>query len=193
MARQLDRRGRYLRERDAPDPAQLADRETIDLFIDSPGGCTREGLAIYIALRECRRPVNVVVVGLAGSMAAIVALAGTEIAIVEHGQVLLHNCMAATDGRDINGRPHLYGSELRTRAVQCDRDDAIARDIISGRTGLPADHIKRLCDAETTLTAPEAVELGFASRVITADELESHRAMRAVANGNEPEKRWWAA
>jgi ATP-dependent Clp protease, protease subunit len=172
---------------------QLADRDAIDLMIDSPGGCSREGLAIYIALRECRRPVHITVVGLAGSMASIIAMVGTEIAIVESGQFHLHNSMAPTDGRSINGRPHLYGRELRTRAAQCDRDDAVAMGIYAGRTGLPTDHLKRLCDAETTLNAWEAVELGFADRIITADELESRRAMRAAANGNEPENRWWAA
>lgn len=169
---------------------QLGDRAAIDVFIDSPGGCTREGFGIYISLRECRKPVNVVVVGLAGSMAAIIAMAARDISVLESAQFHLHNSMAATDGRTINGRPHLYGSELKTRAAQCARDDAIARDIFCGRTGLPADHIKRLCDAETTLTAPEAVQLGFASRVISTEELENRRAVRAVANTNDAPSIW---
>jgi ATP-dependent protease ClpP protease subunit len=172
---------------------QLADCDAIDICVDSPGGSTREAYGIYTSVRECRKPINVIVVGLAASAASVIAMVGTEIAIVESGQFHLHNSLAASGGRTINGVPHLYGSELRARAAQCARDDAVAHDILCGRSGLPADHIKRLCDAETTLTAPEAIELGFADRIITADELAGRHAARAVANMNEPENRWWAA
>jgi ATP-dependent protease ClpP protease subunit len=173
---------------------EIADQDTVNVMIDSPGGNTREALAMYVALQSCRRPVFVTVIGLAGSAAALVAMAGREIVIAEHGRFFLHSAMASLDELSSRkGRSWVYASELRDVAKAVDRDDAVAIDIFAGRTGQSRDRIKQLLDDEATLSAWEAVELGFADKIVSVEELAGRCAARSVANTNELENQWWAA
>lgn len=135
-------------------------RGPIEVIIDSPGGNCAEGLAIYTLLREAAKPVHVTIYGVAESMAAVVAMAGSEVLIADTGSLLLHGAAVS----EIGGRG--TAAKLREIAERLHAYDALAADIFVRRTGLPRAEIERMIRAETRLDAFQAVEMGFADRVV---------------------------
>jgi ATP-dependent Clp protease, protease subunit len=133
------------------------DAETIELRINSQGGDAIDGLAIYNDLRANVAPKNVIITGIAASAASIIAMAGDHIAMADGASIMIHNAWCTVSGNaDFLEK---VAGELRG----C--DDAMAR-IYTARTGIPDAQVRALMDAETLLTAAEAVDLGFADEVI---------------------------
>lgn len=153
---------RSFREIDPDGPVRVA--------IETPGGECTEGLAMYVALRECGRPVEVTVHH-AASMGALIAMAGSRISIVEGGSFFLH-----PPGYGLQNLPiipaHMTAAAYRAVAQRLDRIDALHLDIFERRTRLSRPEIAALCAADTTLDAHQAVALGFADAVIPNREGE---------------------
>lgn len=128
----------------------------ITLRINSPGGDVFDGIAIYNDLLAYEGKVKVEVVGLAASIASIIAMAGDEITIADNAMFMIHN--AWTIGV---GNRHDF-SDVSARLAKI--DDALARTYATRTTtGIRA--IKQMMDDETWLTAKEAVEAGFATGI----------------------------
>lgn len=136
---------------------QATDAKSITLTINSPGGSVFDALAIYNALRSSEAEVTVKVLGIAASAASLIAMAGDKIVMPENTFMMVHNPLTGA-----------YGNAADMREL-ADVLDKIANSLIStyvARTGQTEDKVRELLDAESWLTAAEAVELGF------ADELE---------------------
>ncbi|MEJ8570750.1 head maturation protease, ClpP-related [Microbaculum marinum] len=125
----------------------------VTVRINSPGGDMFEGIAIYNLLRGHPAKVTVEVPGWAASAAAIIAMAGDEIRMGMGAFMMVHNAWGA-----VIGNRH----DMREAAGLFDRFDAALADIYEARTGLDRARVVELMDAETFLTASEAVETGFA-------------------------------
>jgi ATP-dependent protease ClpP protease subunit len=130
--------------------------------INSPGGYVMEGLAIYNALASAKaagRKVTIHIDGLAASMASVIAMVGDEIIMADNALIMIHNPwdVAIGDAR-----------ELRAAADKLDviRDQLVR--IYSGRTGLSADDLVPMLDAETWLTSEQALAQKFVTSVIEA-------------------------
>lgn len=132
------------------------------VHINSPGGYVMEGLAIFNALAGAKaagRKVTIHIDGLAASMASVIAMAGDEIIMADNALMMIHNPwdVAIGDAR-----------ELRAAADKLDviRDQLVR--IYSGRTGLSADELVPMLDAETWLTSEQALEQKFVTSVAEA-------------------------
>jgi len=130
--------------------------------INSPGGYVMEGLAIYNALASAKaagRKVTIHIDGLAASMASVIAMVGDEIVMADNALMMIHNPwdVAIGDAR-----------ELRAAADKLDviRDQMVR--IYSGRTGLNADELVPMLDAETWFTSEQALEQNFITSVTEA-------------------------
>jgi ATP-dependent protease ClpP protease subunit len=130
--------------------------------INSPGGYVMEGLAIFNALVSAKaagRKVTVYIDGLAASMASVIAMAGDEIIMADNALMMIHNPwdVAIGDAR-----------ELRAAADKLDviRDQLVR--IYSGQTGLSAEELIPMLDAETWLTSEQALEQKFVTSVTEA-------------------------
>lgn len=128
----------------------------IRLRINSPGGDVFDGIAIYNDLLAYDGKVTVEVVGLAASIASIIAMAGDEIVIAENAMFMIHN--AWTIGV---GNRHDFAD---VATVLGKIDDALARTY-AARTTTGVRSIKQMMDDETWLTAKEAKDAGFATSV----------------------------
>lgn len=130
--------------------------------INSPGGYVMEGLAIFnafVAAKAVGRKVTIHIDGLAASMASVIAMAGDEIIMADNAMMMIHNPwdVAIGDAR-----------ELRAAADKLDViRDQLAR-IYSGQTGLSADELIRMLDAETWLTSEQALKQKFVTSVTEA-------------------------
>lgn len=139
----------------------IADLKAIDalqikLFINSPGGSVFDALAMYNALRQHPAEIEVVVMGVAASAASIVAMAGDKIVMPENAFMMIHNPLNMAYGN---------ADELREMADVLDKIAASLIATYAARTGMPDEDIKALLDAETWLSAAEAVEKGFADEL----------------------------
>ncbi|WP_370426280.1 head maturation protease, ClpP-related [Pantoea vagans] len=134
----------------------------VTVNINSPGGDMFEGLAIYNLLREYEGKVTVKVLGLAASAASIIAMAGDEVQIGRGAFIMIHNCWVYAMGNR---------HDLQQIAADMVPFDKAMNDIYGARTGLDAATIDAMMDAETYIGGSEAVEKGFADRLLAADEI----------------------
>lgn len=136
--------------------------DALDIRINSPGGYVMEGLAIFNAIRREAakgRTVTAHIDGLAASMGSILAMAGDEIVMADNALMMIHNPWECACGD---------AAELRRAADKLDmiRDQLVS--IYAKRTGLEAEALVTMLDAETWLTATEALEQQFVTSISEA-------------------------
>jgi len=125
----------------------------VTVAINSPGGDVFEGIAIYNLLREHKATVTVRVMGLAASAASLIAMAGDQISIGNGAMMMIHNSW----GVALGNRHDMRGAADVLEAI----DDAMA-GLYAGRTGQDKKAVAKMLDAETWLSAAQAMEQGFA-------------------------------
>lgn len=138
------------------------DGADVTVNINSPGGDMFEGLAIYNLLREYDGKVTVKVLGLAASAASIIAMAGDEVQIGRGAFLMIHNCWVYAMGNR---------HDLAQVAADMEPFDKAMNDIYGARTGLSSEAIEAMMNAETYIGGSDAVEKGFADRLLAADEI----------------------
>lgn len=134
----------------------------VTVMINSPGGDFFEGLAIYNLLREHPHKVTVKVVGLAASAASVIAMAGDEIQVAKSGFLMIHNAWSL-----VIGNRH----DLRSAADVMDQFDASMAELYSAAAGIDVKEAARLMDEETWMNGQAAVDAGFATALLDADEI----------------------
>ncbi|MBQ1428026.1 MAG: ATP-dependent Clp protease proteolytic subunit [Kiritimatiellae bacterium] len=126
----------------------------IEININSNGGDVAGGLAIANAIKgytKGKKTCNVL--GVAASMASVIACAGDELKMGQGAFLMVHNPWTVTMGN---------AEELRKDADTLDKmRDSILSFYQSKAYGKSADDLKALMDAETWLSADEAREAGF--------------------------------
>lgn len=137
--------------------------KTINVHINSLGGDTFTGVAIYNLLREKSKTSKIVtyVDAIAASAASIIAMAGDEIVMPSNTLMMIHNCWTLGIGN---------ANELRKVASDMDKImDAVIQCYLS-KVKITEDELRNLLDEETYLTAQEALEKGFCDRIIELKE-----------------------
>ena len=154
----------------------------LELRINSGGGDVFEGNSIYALLNSWKRqPENrltIYVDGLAASIASVIAMSGDEVLMSANSLMMIHNAWtpaAAGDSKD-----------LRETANVLDKVNDTIRTVYEERTGLDRETITSLMDEETWFSAPEAVNYGFADRIVSASE-EPVASIKAFNYVNAPD------
>ena len=140
----------------ASDLRSFGDVKDITVRIDSAGGNVFVGHVMYNLLREHDATITVKIDGMAASIASVIAMAGDDIEISENAVMMVHNPWGVAIGES---------EDIRKEA---DRLVAIRSSIVSayvGRTKQEEAKISEFMNAETWLSADQAVELGFADRL----------------------------
>lgn len=130
----------------------LGDIDTLNIYINSPGGDVFAGQAIHSMLKRHKAHKNVYVDGLAASIASVIAMAGDTIFMPKNAMMMIHNPWTIGMGN---------AAEFRKLAEDLDkiRESLIAA--YEGHSALTRDEIISIMDAETWLTASECEEYGF--------------------------------
>jgi len=135
----------------------------VTVKINSPGGSTFEGFAIYNELRQHKAKVTIEVMGIAASAAAYIAMAGDEIRMGLGSFLMMHNSW----GMVVGNRNDLVGAMDILQQV-----DNAQIDIFEARTGLSRATIEKYMDAETFFGAADAVKSGFADSVMDTNAMD---------------------
>ncbi len=132
----------------------------IALYINSPGGSTSAGLAIYDTMQYVKPDVATLCVGQAASMAAMLLSAGTKgkRAVLPNSRVLIHQpWLTGLGGQQSDIEIHARDfMQLRERIDE----------IMASHTGKSKEEIHRDTERDKILSAHEAVEYGLADRVM---------------------------
>lgn len=135
---------------------ELGDVSTINLSINSGGGSVFDGIAIYNMLKSHKATVNVYVEGLAASIASVIAMAGDTITMRSGSMMMVHMPWTLSQGN---------AEEMRKTADTLEKTGDSIVDIYSERTGIPSVDIRNIMNDETWLSAEEAVEQGWATKL----------------------------
>lgn len=135
----------------------LGDVTQIDLRINSDGGDVFEGRTMYSLLSEHKARIVVHVDGIAASIASLIAMAGDEILMGDGSFMMIHNAWGMAMGD---------AQEMRRSADLLDTVSGSLLDTYVARTGNVAADVKKWMNAETWMTAQEAVDKGFATSVV---------------------------
>lgn len=136
------------------------DIDTINLYINSPGGSVTEGCAIYSALKRHKAVKNVYIDGQCSSIASVIAMAGDKIAMSPVATMMIHNPITALAGDAI---------ELRKTAAILDIMKETIINAYVTKSHLSREEISALMDTESYFTADQAIEKGFATEKIVFD------------------------
>ena len=130
----------------------LGEIDTLNIYINSPGGDVFAGQTIYSILKRHKAHKNVYIDGLAASIASVIAMAGNTIFMPKNAMMMIHNPWTVGMGN---------ADEFRKLAEDLDkiRESLIAA--YEGHSALTRDEIIEIMDAETWLTASECEEYGF--------------------------------
>jgi len=134
------------------------DADTIEVYVNSPGGDVYDAVAIRNALRQHSARVVVTIDGLAASAASFIAAAGDDVVMAENAEIMIHDAWTIAVGN---------ADDMRLAASDLDRlSDNIASMYAAKAGGEPAAW-RQLMKSETWYTAAEAVAAGLADRLDT--------------------------
>src|SRR5690606_6736601 len=155
---------------------KLGDTKELKVYINSPGGDVFAGQAIYSMLSRYQAQVTVYVDGLAASAASLIAMAGNRVIMPRNAMMMIHNPWTYAWG-DANAFLQIAAELEKIREAMI--------PVYQAKTGLTRDEISRLLDAETCMTAEEAVELGFADAIEERKQIAASLVTpsRLVVNG----------
>ena len=134
----------------------------ITLMINSPGGSVHAGWQIVDTIKLIGN-VETINIGLCGSMAAIIHMAGDKgyRLVLPHAKTLLH--------QPLGGAQLMQASDFEITAREMARTKKELYTFISECTGKTIDQVTKDCDRDYWLDADESVAYGLADRIVTAD------------------------
>lgn len=136
--------------------ALQGDHKTVTVRVNSPGGDAMEGVTIYNLLASSKKPVNVIVDGLAASAASIIAMAGETITMNEGSMMMIHDAIGIGMGNS---------DEMRKLADTLDSVTSSIADIYVSNTGLSKDAVLKMMSDETWMSGAEAKQNGFCTAI----------------------------
>ncbi|MEB2630646.1 ATP-dependent Clp endopeptidase proteolytic subunit ClpP [Peribacillus frigoritolerans] len=141
--------------------ADAPDKE-ITIFINSPGGSTSAGFAIYDTMQYIKPDIRTVCTGMAASFGAMLLLAGTKgkRCALPNSEIMLHQPLGGARGQATE-------IEISARRILKLKDHI--NQIISERTGQPIEKVGKDTDRDYFLSANEAKDYGIIDEIIVQD------------------------
>ena len=139
----------------------LSGSGAITVWINSPGGDVFAAAQIYNMLMDYAGQITVKIDGLAASAASVIAMAGSEVQMSPVSMMMIHNpaTIAIGDSEEM----------LRAKAML----DEVKESIINAyelKTSQSRTKLAHMMDDESWMNAKKAVELGFADKIMFAED-----------------------
>ena len=137
----------------------------INLYLNSPGGVTTSGLAIYDTMQYIKPDITTICMGQAASMGALLLAAGAKGKryALPNSRIMIHQPLGGMQGQatDID----IHAKEiLKTR-------DTLNR-ILAEHTGKDFDTISKDTERDFFMSSEEAKEYGIVDKIITTREMQ---------------------
>jgi ATP-dependent protease ClpP protease subunit len=134
--------------------------DTINVHINSMGGLTSEGLAIYNTLKNHSAKIITMVDGFACSAASLIFMAGDERIMGDASLLMIHNAWMTAQGN---------AHQLRATAEELDKISEAAANAYASKINISREELDALLDGAehdgTWISPEEAVKMGFATSI----------------------------
>ena len=139
------------------------DSEDITIMLNSPGGSVQAGFMLIDTIRVLKCDVEVIVMGLAASMGAMVLMAGTKgkRRALPHARIMLH--------QPIGGAQLMQASDFEITAREMGKVKKDVYDFICSCTGRSFSQVSEDCDRDHWMTVQEAISYGIIDDVVSKD------------------------
>ena len=155
------------------------DVDTVNLHINSNGGLVFEGITIHNVLKGSDKTVNVIIDGLAASIASVIAMCGDTVKMYPTSQMMIHNCWTYGCGN---------ANDFRKLANQMDKimDSSRIAYLSKAKDKLTKEKLNELLDNESYLTAQECFDLGLCDEIIGVDTSKTEDTKADEEKDEEP-------
>lgn len=123
------------------------------------GGSVRHAMDIHNFLRGLNLPIRSHVMSVTASSGTIVALAADEVEMEHTAQWMVHRPLYS------EGTYSQRSAELRADADRLDREEQNIIDLYVARTGKTPEEVTQLISVDRFMSAAEALDFGFATKV----------------------------
>lgn len=135
-------------------------KKDISLYINSPGGHIKDGLAIIDTMNFIKPDVSTICIGMAASMGAMILSAGTKGKrfALPNAEIMIHQPIGGAEGQ---------ATDIEISAKQIVRSREILNKMLSKNTGQPLPKIEKDVDRNYWMMSDEAKKYGIIDDVIT--------------------------
>jgi ATP-dependent Clp protease protease subunit len=145
---------------------KIADGEDITVYINSPGGSVFTGYAIYNLLLEKMQTNNITIkiIGLAASIASIIAQAGHKTLIAKTASFLIHNPYSLAIGD---------AEEFKKQGKTLDEITNQLVDVYKNKSNLSDEDLKKIMSEDRIMTSKDAKKYKLVDAIFEPDKDEN--------------------
>ena len=138
--------------------------EDITIMLNSPGGSVQAGFMLIDTIRTLKCDVEVIAMGLAASMGAMILMSGTKgkRKALPHARIMLH--------QPLGGADLMQASDFEITAREMSRVKKELYELICSCTGRTYSQVSEDCDRNFWLDAKQAQEYGIIDSVVTKED-----------------------
>ena len=135
-------------------------KKDIQLYVNSPGGYIKDGLAIIDTMNFIKPDVSTICVGMAASMGAMILSAGTKGKryVLPNAEVMIHQPLGGAEGQ---------ATDIEISARQILKHKEILYKMLAKNTGQTLAKIEKDADRNYWMDASEAKKYGIVDEIIT--------------------------
>lgn len=139
-------------------------KRDIQMYINSPGGSTTAGFAIYDAMQHVRPDVSTICVGLAASFGAVLLACGAngKRLALPNSEIMIHQPHGGAQGQ---------ASDIKIQAEWMLKTREKINGILARHTGQTVERIALDTERDRFLSAKEAMEYGLVDGVVEPDSV----------------------
>lgn len=136
----------------------------IHLFINSGGGECYSGLELVSVMRYIKSPVHTTVLGIAASMAAVIASGGEK----GHRKAFPYSRFMIHQPSSGMGYSTFRDQQIHLQEMESLKHDLY--DVLAQNSGQPVEEIERLCERDKWMKPEEAIKLGFLDGIVSSEQ-----------------------
>ena len=131
--------------------------DTINVYISSYGGEVKEGISIYNQLKRHKAKINTYCDSFACSIASVIFMAGDNRIMYDNSLLMIHNAWCYFEGN---------ATDIRKMADDLEKITESSISIYMNRVNISEKKLRQMMDEETWITSNEALNMGFATKVL---------------------------
>ncbi|WP_047981862.1 ATP-dependent Clp endopeptidase proteolytic subunit ClpP [Ornithinibacillus contaminans] len=131
----------------------------ISIYINSPGGSTSAGFAIFDTMEHIKPDISTICTGMAASFGAMLLIAGTKGKryALPNSEIMIHQPLGGAKGQ---------ATDIEISAKRILKLRSHTNEIIAERTGQPVDKVAHDTDRDYFMSAEEAQDYGIIDKII---------------------------
>lgn len=135
----------------------------IDVYINSPGGSTTAGLAIYDSMQLVKPEISTICMGMAASAAALLLAGGAKNKrfALPYSRILIHQPWI----KSVGGQ----ATDVDIHAREIVHTRKVLNEILARHTGQPMEKIQQDTERDYYMSAEEAKEYGLIDKIISKE------------------------